>query len=97
MAMLASLALAGCVDRTSVSKFEPLASDEFRFEAAANSVLWPVDGPKAEAARMEWLETYLSNNHLCPNGYTITERKPVLVDSRPLGDAHTIYYRGRCK
>ena len=94
----AALGLAACasVDRPAMTEFEPLGESEFRYEATAD-VVYPAESATAEAERMSWLETYLADNSLCPSGYEITERKPVLVQQAALGDVHRIYYTGTCR
>jgi hypothetical protein len=100
LALLALLALGGCMDavnRPTMSEFEPLGGDRFRYEATTAALTDPENDPDAEATRMRWLQTYLSDNGMCPDGYLIDERKPV-VRSQTLGlVSHRIYYRGRCK
>ena len=47
---------------------------------------------KAEAARMRQLGVYLSDDHLCPKGYTITGRRIVGVN----GNFALVSYDGVC-
>ncbi|MGE0256922.1 MAG: hypothetical protein AB7N54_20260 [Alphaproteobacteria bacterium] len=90
--------LAGCaaVDRQEMSEFEPLEGGKFRYEVVAD-VVYPAGSDSAETERMAWLATWLEGNKLCPAGYEITERKPVLIREALLGPVHRIYYTGHCK
>ncbi len=92
--------LAGCssYDRIQGTTFEPIGTGEFRFVAFADSI-YPLDSPGGERERMLWLEQYLADNKLCPAGYTVTERKPVILTVSPigLGNTYRVFYRGRCK
>ena len=94
-ATFALLALVGCasMDRPVMSTFEPTDSG-FRYKAQAG--LFYEDGdPAAEATRMQWLQRYLTDNHLCPNGYKITKRQVVVIGG--IGDARRdIFYDGVC-
>ena len=85
---------AGCVAPHPVytPEFEPLPDNRFRFEAGADNLFRQVDDPDAEADRMKTLQRFLDQNHYCLKGYTITERKPVVVD----GSFHRIFYQGVC-
>lgn len=73
-------------------EFEPLADNQFRYEAGADRLFQQADDPDAEARRMERLQEYLDQNHYCLKGYTITERKPVAVDEY----ITRIFYKGVC-
>lgn len=93
-AAIAALVVAACVPPHPVytPEFEPLPDNRFRFEAGADSLFRQVDDPSAEADRLKTLQRFLDENHYCLKGYTITERKPVVVD----GSFHRIYYQGVC-
>ena len=56
-----------------------------------------LDDPVAESWRTGFLENYLEEHHLCPNGYTIAERVPTLVDHAAAGDSYDIRYEGACR
>lgn len=84
------------MDRPAMSHFEPMAQDTFRFVAKTDAIAYREDSPDAEAERMRWLQTYLTDNKLCPAGYSITDRKPV-VTTDTFARTHTIFYSGRCK
>lgn len=96
-AAAAALSLAACAsqDRAALTEFEPLEAGAFRYEATSGPA-YPLDSPTAEAERIRWLERYLADNALCPDGYQITERKVVLTDQVLFGDIHRIYYSGAC-
>ena len=89
--------MAGCSarDRAATTEFTPNPADgTFEFRAGADTIR-PLNSPGAEGERLEWLAYYMEETELCPNGYEITERVPVLVYSG-IGDIHDIIYRGRC-
>ncbi len=90
--------LAGCAayDRPALSTFEPLTETTFRYQAKTDSLVYREESPTAETERMRWLETYLTDNKFCPQGYEITSRKPVVTQDT-LARTYTIYYAGRCK
>lgn len=99
LAVLASWGLAACAhawgpdtDRIRLSKFEPTGPDSFRFEASADSYYYPLDDG-GERARLGWLREYLRQNHLCADGYEITDRTEAVVQ---VGSYWTVYYEGRC-
>ncbi|WP_119305211.1 hypothetical protein [Dongia deserti] len=94
MLAVTTLAITGCVAPHPVytPEFEPLPGNQFRYEAGADWLFQELDDPDAEARRLAKLQEYLNQNHYCLNGYTITERKPVVVD----GSMHRIFYKGVC-
>jgi hypothetical protein len=87
----------GCasLDRYDYTEFEPLDGG-FRYVAISDFV-YSLNGANAEAVRMEWLEKYLADNGVCPDGYTLTDRKAVLVNDWVGEGTHKIYYQGECK
>lgn len=86
------LSSAGCssYDRAVGTRFEPGGDGTFEYEA------YGVDSPSAEATRMEWLRQYLGDNGLCPDGYEIIDRRPVVTRTGLLENGYTVYYKGRC-
>lgn len=58
-------------------------------------MFYPESSAKAEAIRIEWLETYLADTAVCPDGYIITARKAVPINA--FGTVHKIYYEGECE
>ena len=46
------------------------------FEAKAGAA-YPVDSESAEAVRMEWLQSWLDRQGLCPDGYEIVSKEPI--------------------
>lgn len=93
--MLVLVACGGGNDRLAMTKFFPLAADEFRYEATADA-LYPAESPAAEADRIAWLETYLRNGAHCPGGYVIVDRTVVRISEGVFGNLDQINYLGRC-
>ena len=91
----ASLAACGHYERLDTTHFSQTPTG-FEFRAVANPD-HPLDDPTAESWRTNFLENYLEANHLCPNGYTITERVPTLTDHSDAGDSYDIRYEGACR
>jgi hypothetical protein len=92
--LLGLLCLAACTrlpDKPAVSKFYPVGGSAFHYEAWA-SAAHPDYSARAEAARMRQLGVYLSDDHLCPKGYTITGRRIVGVN----GNFALVSYDGVC-
>jgi len=92
--LLGLLVLAACKplpDKPAVSKFYPVGGNGFHYEAWA-SAAHPDYSARAEAARMRQLDVYLSDDHLCPKGYTITGRRIVGVN----GNFALVSYDGVC-
>ena len=92
VAMIVVGAVSGCSwgDKSEPTKLEPLAHNEFEFQA-------PDDNPLSENDRIAQLEKYLADNGLCPNGYTIKEKFPIVAKDDPLGQKHVMVYHGVCK
>jgi len=91
------LSLAGCasVDRLYMTEFEPTGANEFRYKAFANAAYKPED-PESEATRIEWLQQYLTDNNLCPNGYVIDDRKSVYNGTILAAKTYDLIYYGHC-
>jgi len=68
----------------------------FAFRAIADAA-YPEASANGEAWRLRWLEQRLRASGTCPNGYTITSRKPVRLSTGSLGSIYDVYYEGRCK
>jgi len=92
LAMISFL-LAGCeaIDRPAMSSFEPNADGTFRFEAMKGA-----DGIYSDEDRLGWLQTYLNNNDMCRDGYSVLETKNVLVQKAWLGDVYRQIIYGKC-
>jgi hypothetical protein len=91
------LAVAGCAGKEPpLSRFDQASENDFTLEARA-AMQNTEDDPKAEATRMDWLNKALADRHLCPNGYTITDRTKVAAPEQALGQTHNIAYHGVCK
>lgn len=87
------------IDRTRVTRFEPYKSNgeqqQFKYFAQA-SFSYPEATKEGEDQRMEWLKVWLSENRLCPSGFSITERKVVEASTWQFDIQH-IYYTGKCQ
>ena len=92
--LIGLIGLAACKplpDKPAVSKFYPVGDSGFHYEAWATAA-HPDYSPKAEAARMRQLAQYLSDDHLCAKGYSITGRRIVGVN----GNFTLVVYDGVC-
>jgi hypothetical protein len=91
--MTATAALAGCAhqDKPASTSFTPVAGNGFVYQAVGDAA-YPEQSKVAEASRMQALQGYLDQNHLCPNGYKITSRTPAKVN----GNIVQITYEGVC-
>jgi hypothetical protein len=97
--LCAALSLAACStqERIDTTAFEPQAdANTFRYRAYADASV-RLDVPWAEEYRMDMLKEWLELNHKCPDGFTITSRKPVKKSEGIFADIYDIYYEGRCK
>ena len=87
----------GCasVDRTALTKFEPIRIEEnaqfFKYTAVADAV-YPITSEDAERTRMNWLETWLRDNGHDVNKYVVISRTPVLKSKGLAGDIYDIFY-----
>ena len=84
--------------KTTYTQFEPFINKDgiqsFKYFSKSNRFNQAYD-KASEDERMEWLNMWLLDNHLCKNGYVIAERKEVDLG---YGDAvKDIYYTGTCK
>lgn len=91
----ASLAACGHYERLNTTSFTQTPTG-FEFRAIADPE-HPLDDQAAESWRTNYLENHLEAHHLCPNGYTITERVPTLTDHTAEGDSYDIRYEGACR
>lgn len=96
-AVAVALAVSACssVDRRAMTTFVP--TDGGFVYSAATDAIYPADSAEAEKTRMVWLQEYLDLNGVCPKGYDIADRKPVLVSRGPIADFYRIHYTGRCR
>ncbi len=94
------LFLTSCANqsKTTYTRFEPFTSQSgaqsFKYFSKSDRFN-PAYDKASEDERMEWLNMWLSDNHLCKYGYVLSERKEVDLG---YGDAvKDIYYTGTCK
>ena len=78
--------------------FEPVTkngiTEQFKFMARTN-VFNSANSDDGEIKRLEWLQLWLSDNKICPNGYVIVSRNAIELG---YSDAvKNIYYVGKCK
>ena len=74
-----------------MSKFYPIGGNTFHHETWATAA-HPDYSTRAEAARMHQLAQYLSDDHLCPKGYSITGRRIAGIN----GNFTLVVYGGVC-
>ncbi len=79
-----------------VTELRPLGSGAYRYESLADAS-FPEGDAEAEATRLRWLERRLADQGTCPEGYDVTERRPVVVRQAVLGPVHRIEYTVVCR
>ena len=84
---LAALSLSACeaADRRTISQFTPLPDGRFQFRAQ-EAIIY------SQRDRIAWLEQYLDDNGLCPNGYEIDQL--MHIDNNALVDE--LFIAGHC-
>lgn len=101
--MLAIASLAGCAglseyDRMAITSLERNPSDStgqtyiYRARTGSN---YPPNDPEAEATRVRWLQTWLTTNKACPDGYEVKSRDAISMGAHP--DAMRLTYMIQCK
>jgi hypothetical protein len=97
LCLLAASLLAGCAwyERQTTTTFA-LTPKGFEYKAIADAD-HKLDDPAAEKWRLGFLEAYLENGDICPAGYTINKRSPILRQTEPGGEFYDVFYEGRCK
>ncbi len=94
------LSLTGCaqIGKQDYTKFEsfksPTGQQQFKYVAHGDIFHKDTD-PQTEISRMQWLQMWLDDNKLCPNGYIILERN--LVNNGYYESINSAYYLGQCK
>jgi hypothetical protein len=68
----------------------------FSFRAIADAA-YPEGSQNGEAWRMRWLAEKLATTGVCPSGFDIVSRRPVLLSTGALGSIYDVYYEGRCR
>ena len=97
--------LAGCASMHESPDYERHRNSRITEPYDRNGVLYfdtyinasyPDDDENAEALRMEWLEGWLKQRKMCPNGYEILQRRPFdMFESNP--GRYDIRYEVSCK
>lgn len=94
------LFLVGCAQmgKMDYTTFEPVITNgspnEFKYMVKSN-IFNPANDQTSEAERFQWLDMWLSDNEMCPNGYVIISRKA--IDLGYSDAVKHIYYVGKCK
>jgi len=83
--MFALILITGCAQmhdsvdyrRHTMSRIsEPLTGGDFFWFDVKITPELPLENPAAEQQRQIWLQTWLVQRGMCPDGYEITERRP---------------------
>lgn len=96
--LLCAVALTACasLDRGLMTKLIPVAheadADTFRYETYAN-VQYPLDSPRAETIRRQWLDEILAANGYGGKPYTIT--REAIAKPGAIGSGYELYYTVR--
>jgi hypothetical protein len=96
--LIATLGACASLDRH-ITKFEPIRTEAegqvFKFTAFAD-IAYPLLSEDAEKTRIEWLETWLSDNGYNPKKYEIISRVPVLRSKGLFGPGiYDVFYEVR--
>lgn len=105
LAFALAAVLAGCVmEERSRGDFErhnqSILRDSYAepgmlvFEAKAGAA-FPADSQSAEDLRMQWLDAWLAQRKLCPNGHEVISREPIGAGEPNFHDMD-LRYRIRC-
>lgn len=89
--LVSLLAMPGCstIDRLEHTEFTPNGDGTFTYSV---DIVWPY----TDRERLVWLQEYLDDNGLCPNGYEVTESTTYTKSSTPLGDLKNTIIYGKC-
>lgn len=93
------LLITGCagIDGTELADLRP-APAGFEYRAATTPFYGPSADGWAERQRVNWLETYVRLNGICPHGYQLSSRRVAFKFQSPLGyPVDEIVYQGRCE
>lgn len=100
---LVVLLLSGCVHSSSFYKQQEtlfwVADDRNAFTYTAQCGDWsdPPEKESSEKIRLQWLNEYVTDNHMCPRGYYVQSREILITNSHPRGNRYIITYKGECK
>lgn len=100
--LLAALALSACTGtasyRMAETEFRPTDDRKgFAYKALAAADVGGFDSPSGEATRLDILREWLRLNSMCPAGFDIASRNPVVDAQGLLGTRGYVHYQGRCK
>jgi hypothetical protein len=95
------LVAAGCgrtidVDRSSQTQFVP-STDHTSFTFTGQARAQSEDDERNEAALRQWLDDWVKEAKMCPNGYTIDTLDRIKTFTEADGGAYRVTMIGRCK
>ena len=85
VSICSGMLLGACIDIHKSADFErhrasqivePYDRNDVMYFDVTFSAQFPENDPAAEATRMEWLEDWLEQRKICPEGYEIVTRRP---------------------
>ncbi len=94
----AAFLFAGCehADRIMETQFTPNADGTYTFRGPAD-VSYPIDSADGEAARLRMLAAWVKDNGVCPQGYSIVKRTPMLRNKGVFADRYDVFYTVSCR
>ena len=101
LALVCLLGLSACESYdlrvAGTSYLEPLPkAGMYRWKTTADA-LYPIESPKAEAARLRQLDAALKLNNACPAGYAVSNRQATKKVDGLLGDIYDVFYTIQCR
>jgi hypothetical protein len=100
LALALTLPMAGCLtvddqERIQFSSFKVSPDRTFTFETDANMY----ESESLETMpipRQSWMQEWLTQNNMCPNGFRIVDRQRVVKGGSIMGKLYRVSYTGRC-
>ena len=95
------VAVAGCgttidVDRSRQTEFVP-SKDRTSFTFTGQAIAQGEDDERSEAALRHWLDDWVKEAKMCPNGYTIGTLDRIKTFTDANGGAYRVTMIGQCK